>query len=169
MVVRERSESQTISISFFIFTRLKIPSSHFHTKQIFCLYRSKEYQACLSLYRATADHIFFTDYNFFTSFPKFVVIEETKLRFESVDKFNSQKKVKWFIGHFRAVQPWENLLWTKTCPSISEPQMIITHYEAPPSFPHPVMYNLFPVPPPHPPERGLEILVREGQHLSFGS
>ena len=61
MVVRERSESlgKTISISFFIFTLLKIPSSHFHTKQIFCLYRSKEYQACLSLYRATADHIFF--------------------------------------------------------------------------------------------------------------
>ena len=49
-------------------------------------------------------------------------------------------------------------------------QIIITHYEVvPPSFPHPVIYNVFPGPPPHPSERGLEMLVREGQHLSFGS
>ena len=92
------------------------------------------------------------------------MIEETKLRFESFDKFNGLLDISEQSNHER--------IYTKTCPSISEPQIIITHYEVtppPPSFPRPVNYNRFPSPPPHPTERGLEMLVREGQHLSFGS
>ena len=62
---------------------------------------------------------FFTDYTIFTCLPKFVMIEETKLRFESFDKFNGLLDISEQSNHER--------IYTKTCPSISEPQIIITH------------------------------------------
>ena len=69
-------------------------------------------------------HFFFTDYTIFTCLPKFVMIEETKLRFESFDKFNGLLDIYEQSNHER--------IYTKTCPSISETQIIITHYEVTP-------------------------------------